>query len=311
MAYNVKFLRGNAENFAALSKDNNTFYVVDIMNEGALVATEFYIGASKLSSYAEITAAVARINTAETDIDNLEKAVGTVANLTTDEKTNLVAAINELVTKVNDATSAGKVTLKEDTTSTEFAKVYKLYQGEVSTEDATKNLIGTINIPKDMVVESGTLVNEDGEGNTGKFIKLVLANANSDVIYIDVKDLIDIYKAAEGATEVQLTVTGNTISANLVDSGVTTAKIADKNVTLAKLSETLQTSIGKADTAVQAVVAGENNGTIKVDNTEVAVTGLKSAAYAEASSFEVAGAAKTAEDNAKAYVDTALTWGTF
>ena len=51
--------------------------------------------------------------------------------------------------------------------------------------------------------------------------------------------------------------------------------------------------------------------TIKVDDTEVAVAGLKSAAYAEASSFEVAGAAKTAEDNAKQYVDTALTWGTF
>lgn len=65
----------------------------------------------------------------------------------------------------------------------------------------------------------------------------------------------------------------------------------------------------KADTAVQSVVAGDNNGTIKVDGTEVKVTGLGTAAYAAAGDFDAAGSASTAEANAKAYTDTALTWG--
>lgn len=47
----------------------------------------------------------------------------------------------------------------------------------------------------------------------------------------------------------------------------------------------------KADTAVQSVTAGSANGTIAVDGTDVAVTGLKGAAYKDASAFDAAGAA--------------------
>lgn len=65
----------------------------------------------------------------------------------------------------------------------------------------------------------------------------------------------------------------------------------------------------KADTAVQEVAEGTANGTVKVDGTDVAVHGLKSAAYAEATAFDAAGAAATAEANAKAFTTAALTWG--
>ena len=51
----------------------------------------------------------------------------------------------------------------------------------------------------------------------------------------------------------------------------------------------------KADTAVQTVVTGETNGTIKVDGTEVAVKGLGSAAFVETSAFDVAGSAAAAK----------------
>ena len=63
----------------------------------------------------------------------------------------------------------------------------------------------------------------------------------------------------------------------------------------------------KADTAVQTVVEGATNGTIAVDGTEVAVTGLGSAAFTEASAYDAAGAAETAESNAKAYTDVEAT----
>ena len=69
----------------------------------------------------------------------------------------------------------------------------------------------------------------------------------------------------------------------------------------------------KADSALQQadITEGTANGTIGVKGTDVAVHGLKSAAYTESSAYEVAGAAATAESNAKSYTDTALTWGTF
>lgn len=63
--------------------------------------------------------------------------------------------------------------------------------------------------------------------------------------------------------------------------------------------------------AVKEVVSGTANGTVKVDGEDVPVTGLGSAAFAEAGAFDPEGAAATAETNAKNYVDSALTWGSF
>ena len=69
----------------------------------------------------------------------------------------------------------------------------------------------------------------------------------------------------------------------------------------------------KADTALQKadITEGTTNGTIAVKGTDVAVHGLKSAAYAETTAFDAAGAATAAETAAKQYTDTALTWGSF
>lgn len=63
----------------------------------------------------------------------------------------------------------------------------------------------------------------------------------------------------------------------------------------------------KADSAVQSVTEGTANGTIKVDDEDVAVHGLGSAAYTEASAYDAAGTATTKADAAlnaaKAYAD--------
>ena len=86
--------------------------------------------------------------------------------------------------------------------------------------------IGTINIPKDLVVSSGSVVvgnwvngvfTENASG-TGKAVKLVIAN-QEDPIYINVQDLVDVYTAAQGATEIQLSISNtNEISATIVKS---------------------------------------------------------------------------------------------
>jgi hypothetical protein len=64
----------------------------------------------------------------------------------------------------------------------------------------------------------------------------------------------------------------------------------------------------KADTALQAasITTGSANGAIAVNGTDVAVKGLGSAAYTEATAYDASGAAATAEANAKAYTDTEI-----
>ena len=58
-----------------------------------------------------------------------------------------------------------------------------------------------------------------------------------------------------------------------------------------------------AESAVQSVVEGSTNGTVSVDGTDVAVHGLGSAAYTASTAYDAAGAASTAEQNAKDYAD--------
>lgn len=114
---------------------------------------------------------------------------------------------------------AAKVTLVKDSTGL----VYTLSQG--GTE------IGKINIPKDMVVQSGSVVKgtfaQDGsftENTAGKdtALKLVIANS-TDVVYINVKDLATAYT---GGTTADITVS-----------------ISDTNVITATLSSTVQNQL--------------------------------------------------------------------
>jgi len=56
----------------------------------------------------------------------------------------------------------------------------------------------------------------------------------------------------------------------------------------------------KADTAVQSIATGTENGTVSVDGTDVAVKGLNSAAYAKTTDFESAGSVQTLANGAVA-----------
>ena len=154
------------------------------------------------------------------DIDVLKEAVSAINEKIGSgfsDKT-LTEAIKEVNAKlgegfsedctVADALAALKSELEEKlaislTTASDpgdYAKVYELKQGG--------NLIGTIDIPKDIVVKEGKLVYGKWEGdefheNTEEIhygdepaIKLVLNN--DDVIYINAKDLVDVYTAGDG-----------------------------------------------------------------------------------------------------------------
>ena len=165
----------------------------------------------------------------------------------------------------------------------EYSAVYQL------TKDGTP--IGAdINIPKDMVVSSGSVQTfaagelPAGVTDPGTYIVLVLANATSDKLYIKVDDLIEY--VTSGSAE------GDMVFVNIdPKTHKVTASLTDGTVTEAKLHADVTAKLAKAVSAVQEVKAGTANGTIAVDGADVAVTGLKSAAYAESSAFDAAGTA--------------------
>lgn len=89
-----------------------------------------------------------------------------------------------------------------------------------------------INVPKDMVVESGEIVAGTWSDGTftpstsgkGKALKLVIANGGGTV-YIDVKDLVDVYTGSTGTT-VNVTIDStNKISASIVNGSILEAHL--------------------------------------------------------------------------------------
>ena len=76
------------------------------------------------------------------------------------------------------------------------------------------------------------------------------------------------------------------------------AAIKQGSVGANELDENINMKIEKAGTAVQEVSEGTAAGAILVDGENVLVHGLKSAAYADESSFDLAGAAAAVLGNA-------------
>jgi len=109
-----------------------------------------------------------------------------------DENHTVANALSELEQALKDALT---VTL-ESSDDPDYAKVYTLKQGG--------ELVGTINIPKDIVIKEGKLVHGYWNGDTftedeeGPDVAIKLTLNNDDVIYINAKDLVDTYTAGNG-----------------------------------------------------------------------------------------------------------------
>ena len=113
------------------------------------------------------------------------------------EENTVAKALAELKSELEKKLT---ITLTTASDPGDYAKVYELKQGG--------SLIGTIDIPKDIVTKEGKLVYGKWEGNEFNenteeihygdepAIKLVLNNDN--IIYINAKDLVDVYTAGNG-----------------------------------------------------------------------------------------------------------------
>lgn len=179
---------------------------------------------------------------------------------------------------------------KLDTATTGMSASYQL------TKDGA-GIGAIIDIPKDMVVESGTVETyiaghlPTGVTEPGTYIVLTLANATSDKLYIPAAGLIEYVTSGSGKDDaIQINVTA--------DTHKVTATVKEGSLTKAMLSTEVQGLLNKADTAVQTIESGSTNGTISVDGADVAVKGLADAAYATVASLNT---------TAKGYADAAKT----
>ncbi len=192
------------------------------------------------------------------------------------------------------------------TAETGYLKTYRLKKGS--------SYVGaSINIPKDFLVKSGSVVSGTWSGTTftesttgkDKALKLVIytkdSSTASDTIYINVKDLVDVYTAGNGI----LISDNNKVSINSgnaaqyidvpdpddIDSGSTTLDLAIESLTAKagvqsvgslKGDILLDTGAGGANGTVQFAVNSTNK------TISATVRGLKSAATYDASSFATA-----------------------
>lgn len=185
--------------------------------------------------------------------------------------------------------AAAEYSITKAADSGNYAAVYHL------TKDGA-NVGAAINIPKDMVVKSGSVVTNPAGQAKGTYIELVLANATNDKIYIPVNQLIEYVTSGSAESD-------PIVVAVSADHKVT-ATITDGSITKAKLAAAVQTSLGKADSAVQKVATGTTNGTISVDGKEVSVAGLGSAAYTPSTDYIPATKlGEIGEKTIKGYVD--------
>lgn len=130
-------------------------------------------------------------------------------------------------------------------TSTDYAAVYHLQKDGANVGEA-------INIPKDMVVESGKVVwgsYADGvftpatdKKNATPYVELTLANSTANKIYIAVADLVNEHKAGTG-----ISITNNTDGTRTIELG------ADVNAKINK-------SVVSFNGSQEAITATSNNG---------------------------------------------------
>lgn len=276
----IQFIKCTAAQYAAATKNADNFYYVT--DENKFYLGEIELSDQDLSNY--LTEVEAKDNSITITNDN-EIAVKISNKAGNNLQLSNVSGEEGLYVSVPAATDY-TVTVTESTPEG-YLKAYTLTQNG--------STIGTINIPKDLVVTSGQVVVDPQGQPAGTYIELTIAN-QVNPIYINVADLVDVYTAAQSAAQVQLAISNtNEISATIVAGSIGTTELADDAVTTDKLADSIVTSLGKADTAVQSVSEGATNGTISVDGDEVSVHGLGSAAYANTSAFDASGAAATAK----------------
>lgn len=210
----------------------------------------------------QLQAAIVGLGTAAyTNSSAYDVSGAAAAVLGTSGDSSTAKTVYGLDAKIDAIKSDSRVTLTEAAGSGDVLKVYTISQGGAT--------VGSINIPKDFLVKSGevkTVTTADqpysGAVVGDKYLDFVVNTKDGDGtashIYIPVKDLTDVYTG--GST--------TTIDVSVGSNNQITANINTGSVSTDLLDSSVQTALGKANTAVQTVT-GE---TATTDSSYIAVS---------------------------------------
>ena len=340
----IKFIKITADQYAGITPNADNFYLVG--------GEKLYLGTKELTTEADVKAAVALVNDSSkgneklyAEITKLEgdaETTGSIANLLAALKTTIEGVVVNGITAGNNGiviggtatnpTIGAKVSPKAgnslsiNTEAGEEGLYVNVPQGTdytvtvISADGGSEDLYSkrytiaqiatglsaTIDIPKDMVVESGEVVTNPQGQPAGTYLHLVLANAASSDIYINVSDLIEYVTSGSQA--------GDMVVIDIDAQHRVTATITDGTITKAKLDSSVQTTLNKADSALQAsditaTGAEGTDGTITVKGNEVAVKGLGTAAYTASSAYDAAGSASAVQGQSGDAASAATVYG--
>lgn len=166
-----------------------------------------------------------------------------------------------------------------------------------------KGEIAIVDVPAstDVVQQEPAVLMKIGDG-TKKFSELPWISAKSaDVYSWALAPTKPTYQASE------IEGLDAYISGKVKDTDTQYQLVKVNNTTFKLQSKPLNGSwsdVGDPITVVYTLTTGTTNGTVKFNGTDVAVAGLKSAAYQESTAFDSAGAAAAAQSAAEEYVDT-------
>ena len=184
-----------------------------------------------------------------------------------------LASANYVDTKI-DAIKVPVYTLAKST-STDYAAVYRLQKDGTNVGEA-------INIPKDMVVESGkvvwgsyangTFTPATDKKNATPYIELTLANSTANKIYIAVADLVNEHKAGTG-----IEITNNTDGTRTIgitdavntkiNKSVKTFQKTDAGITAVTNDSAVIDIISPGDGIVFSATTGGALAAVKIDDT--------------------------------------------
>lgn len=180
------------------------------------------------------------------------------------------SAENELATKADIKGDANTKTVYATETpggsSDPYAKKYSFYQGANGSAQSPVEAEKVIDlyVPKDMVISEGTVTDVtysnghlyDGAtdvteiikgsdpatvADAGKYIRLTVANATNDRIYIKASDLVDVYTGGTNAET----------SVNIDANNEITVSLVASSIAKSKLDASVQTALDAGSTALQ------------------------------------------------------------
>lgn len=271
-----------ASDVAALQSQVNSLVAkVGKAAEGEIAATGLYALIDEVKALANSKVASVGATDASVVVDSSTATAPKIqVQISKVENNALTLAEDGLKVIVPDVTHPEYTIKKLETATDGMSASYQL------TKDGT-GVGAVIDIPKDMVVKSGTVITNPEGQSAGTYLVLTLANATEDKIYINVGNLIEYVTAGDSPDGM--------VVVSISDDHKVTATLGNASITEAKLAEEVTDKLAKAVSAVQSVTTGSANGTIAVNGEDVAVTGLKDAAYATVASLN-----KTAQDKVDA-----------